>query len=141
MKEWIARYLPAEALATSGAVLGGLLIDYLTKNSVLTAFGATWGENLGFYGTIFFQDLKKRMRQDNTITIGGIIKVLRGIFLEFGTAEFFDSFLIRPMAMYYSAKFIGNLAVGLAVGKLAADLIFYIPTIISYELRKKFIRD
>ena len=34
---------------------------------------------------------------------------------------------------------IGSLTGGLVVGKLTADITFYIPTIIAFELRNKFL--
>ena len=61
--------------------------------------------------------------------------------LEFGTAEFLDSFVIRPFTMYIFPLLTHNLVLGLLVGKFVADIIFYIPTIIAYELRVKFGKD
>ena len=51
----------------------------------------------------------------------------------FGFAEYLDSFVIRPSA--------GNVALGLVLGKLIADVTFYVPTIFFYELRKKYIKN
>ena len=139
LTEWLQRYLPAEILAITGAVLGGLLVDVIAQNPLLTALGATWGENIGFYGKIFYQDIKSRQEMDGGIKVFGVLKVLRGICIEFGAAEYFDSFLIRPIAMYYFPVLLGNLALGLVAGKLVADVTFYIPTIIAYEMKKKYI--
>lgn len=61
--------------------------------------------------------------------------------LEFGPAESMDSFLVRPAAMYFFPKLLGNIALGLLAGKLAADILYYIPTIMGYELRKKYFKD
>ncbi len=127
---WIKRYLPAEILAVIGALLGGLIINVLFRNSVLTALGATWGENIGYYGIIILRDLKKQRH---------VFKVIRNLILEFGPAEYLDSFLIRPFMMYFFPRILNNLTLGLIAGKFAADFIFYIPTIISYELKNKFI--
>ena len=141
LKEWGHRYLPAEFFALLGAVFGGLLINFIFHNQIFTAFGGTWGENTGYYGYIILKDLKERKAKDGKITFLGTLKVIRGIIIEFGSGEYLDSFIIRPTAMYLFPKILNNLALGLIVGKLAADFIFYIPTIIAYELKRKIIKD
>ena len=60
--------------------------------------------------------------------------LLRQIALEFGPAELLDSLLIRPTALYIGITMIPNLAFGIIAGQTAANLCFYVPTIISYEL-------
>jgi hypothetical protein len=141
LNEWIKRYLVAEIFALIGAVAGGTILNLIFHNSVLTALGGTWGENSGYYGYIISKDLEQRKAKGEKIFPSGILKVTRGIILEFGVAEYLDSFLVRPSAMYIFPKLVGNMPLGLIMGKFSADLIFYIPTIISYELKKKFLKD
>lgn len=139
--EWLKRYLFAEIAAIIGAMAGGLLMHYLYDNLVITALGGTWGENIGYYGFILYKDIKNRKLHDEKLTLIGIIKVLRNIFIEFGAGEYVDSFVIRPAAMYYFPIYFGNVPMGLFVGKISADVAFYLLTIISYELRKKYLRE
>tara|TARA_Y100000034_G_scaffold128423_1_gene182962 strand:+ start:509 stop:637 length:129 start_codon:yes stop_codon:yes gene_type:complete len=42
--------------------------------------------------------------------------------------------------MYLFPVIIGNFAIGLFVGKIVADIVFYIPTIVMYELKKKHLK-
>jgi hypothetical protein len=42
--------------------------------------------------------------------------------------------------MYIFPIIIGQFSIGILVGKIVADIIFYIPTIIAYELRKKHLK-
>lgn len=63
------------------------------------------------------------------------------MFFEFGVAEYFDSFVMRPTMMYLMPRITGNLTLGLILGKFTADVTFYVPTIIFYELRKKYLKD
>ena len=100
----------------------------------------TLGENTGFYGKILYKDIQKRRKKDEKITFIGLLKVLRDTIFEFGIAEYLD-LLIRPTAMYFFPKIIGNVTIGLLVAKFAADVTFYTPAIIFYELRKKVFRD
>ncbi len=139
--EWIKRYLPAEICAIIGAITGGLTIHFLFTNPYLTALGGTWGENIGYYGKIVYQDLKQRTKQDRKLSIIGILKTIRNLIVEFGPSEYIDSFIIRPVMMYIFPQIIKNVFIGLFIGKLVADITFYIPTIISYEFRKKVFKD
>ena len=60
--------------------------------------------------------------------------VLWNLALEFGPAETLDSVLLRPALMYAGLTMVPSPALGIIVGKLAADLVFYVPTIVCYEL-------
>ncbi len=111
IKIWIRRYGPAEIIAVFGALIGGTVINILSHNALLTALGGT------------------------------LSKLVRNLLLEFGPAEYLDSFVIRPFYMYIFPKIFNNLVLGLIIGKFAADITFYIPTIISFELKNKFLKD
>lgn len=54
--------------------------------------------------------------------------------VEFGPAEILDTVLIRPAAMYLASWATGNVVVGVLIGKVAADVIFYGLAITSYEM-------
>lgn len=138
IKVWIKRYLPAEAFAIIGTLIGGSVVSIIFRNSILTALGGTWGENIGYYGFIILRDLKRLKEKHKKITVLIFVKLIRNLFIEFGPSEYLDSFIIRPFAMYIFPLTLHNLYLGLIVGKFAADITFYIPTIISYELKNKF---
>jgi hypothetical protein len=145
IKDWIKRYLPAEIFGTLGAIIFPTAVSFFTENILAIALVGTWGENVGFYGTMLFQETregiekhKKLNKKYGLISFG---KSIRNIFLEFGVAETADSLFVRPAIMYLTVSTIGNLQLGIFVGKIIADVIFYIPTIISYELRKKHLID
>ncbi|MFZ1721627.1 MAG: hypothetical protein WAU07_03930 [Microgenomates group bacterium] len=127
-------------MAILGAMIGGGVVHVVTHNPVLTALGGTWGENLGYYGKFIYQEYKKKSKKEK-ITLVSVLKIFRDLLFEFGFAEYLDSFLFRPAAMYFFTQNMGNVWLGLFLGKLAADVTFYIPTIISYELKKKIAKD
>ena len=141
MKTWLKRYLPAEVFALIGALVGGGIINIIFHNAVSTALGGTWGDNIGYYGTIVFMELRRQKEQHKSISFIVIVKTTRNIILEFSTAEYLDSFFIRPFALYLFPQLLHNLSLGLIVGNILTDITFYIPTIISYELRNKFLKD
>ncbi len=135
-REWLARYIPAEICATAGSILGALIILKLTNNRILAAYAATLCENTGFYLFIGIRDFTHSIKHKKSL-----LKTLRNLILEFGPAEFLDTFIIRPFWMYTLPLFINNYALGIFTAKIVADITFYIPTIISYELRKKHLKD
>ncbi len=144
-KQWIKRYLVAEVLGTLMAVGASFLSFFIAPNPIIAAYAGTWGENLGFYGTMAFKEIhtgrKHHKKNNQKYGFIGVLKAFRNLILEFGFAEIFDSFVIRPFFMFLFPVLLGNLAVGVVVGKITADIIFYIPAVIGYELRKKHIRN
>jgi hypothetical protein len=138
--EWTKRYLPAELFGIIGVFLGGFIFNSVFHTLALTAIGGTIGENVGYYGTIVYQDIRKRQQKEQKVTFLGIIKVIRNAMFEFGVAEYAD-LIIRPTAMYLFPKIMENIPLGLIIGKFVADITFYAPAIIFYELRKKVLTD
>jgi selenocysteine lyase/cysteine desulfurase len=127
---WLRRYLPAELTCTITALLGAWLAAALTGSPAVAAVAGTWGENLGFYGMMLSRELAQRGPRS-------LPAIIRDLVLEFGVAEALDSLLLRPALMYAGMLLAPNTGFGVIAGKLAADLVFYVPTIISYELLRR----
>ena len=142
-REWLARYGAAEIAGIITAVLGAWIVRSLTHNDVATAYGGALGENIGFYGTIIAREaaFESRLARDAGQRFGvrGVVRIAVALATEFGPAELLDSGVVRPLAMGLAARFLGP--VGVVAGKLAADVTFYVPVIISYELRKRLRRE
>jgi hypothetical protein len=143
-KEWIKRYLPAEILSLIATVVSSWLAFRFTQNSITTALVGTWVGNIFYFGTILVLDIfvayKERKAINKPYNLTTFYKNVRALFVEFGIAEVIDSFFIRPLLMFYIPKWVGNLSLGVVIAKFAADITFYIPAIISYELSKKQLR-
>jgi hypothetical protein len=127
---WLRRYLPAELIGTLLALLCAWLAAALTDSPAATALAGTWGENLGFYGLMLARELTLR-------GVRRLPTVVCELVLEFGLAESLDSLLLRPALMYAGMRLAQSPALGIVAGKLAADIVFYIPTIASYELLRR----
>jgi hypothetical protein len=54
--------------------------------------------------------------------------------VEFGPAEALDTLALRPFAMYVGPLVVGNVMLGVLVGKLVADVTFYGFAIVGYEI-------
>lgn len=139
--KWLKRYGPAEIIGTIGAYFGSFLTYGFTDNKVITAYGATMGENLGFYGTIFFREVKKDYKtaklDHGEYRLKDLARTITNLFIDFGLAEVLDSLVIRPAAIGTGTYVFGRNS-GVIIGKVVADITFYIPAIISYELREHF---
>jgi len=125
VKEWLRRYLPAEAAAILGAVSAAWLVDQ-AHVAAATAFAGAIGETLAFYAVIVVRDWRRP-----------VWPMLRGLLIEFGGAESADTLLVRPLAMYLASALVGHTVLGVVLGKLAADVVFYGLAIAGYELNRK----
>lgn len=141
VREWLRRYLPAE-LASVAATLAGAAVAYAATHHRLTAaLAATWAGNVAYFGLILGRDIRAARRNRHaagrSYTTSDLLRNLRALVVEFGVAEVLDSLLIRPTLLYYVPLWVGSFAGGVLLAKLAADVTFYVPAIIGYELSKK----
>lgn len=130
---WLWRYLPAEIASLSASLGCAWAVMALTDNVIFTALAATWAENLAYYGSMIVRELRARPR----LTPATVLAVLRDIVLEFGVAEILDSMLIRPGALYLAISLLPHFGLAVIAGKFLADVVFYIPTIVSFELLRQ----
>ena len=57
--------------------------------------------------------------------------------VEFGPAEYLDSFLIRPLYLSLFPYLIDNYQIAILLGSIFAEITYFIPVVIFYEIRKK----
>lgn len=144
LQRWVRRYGPAEILSV-GATLGGVGIAHAGGlGPVGTALAGTWAGNVAYFGWIGAADIRQARRAHHAAgqSYGwrGLAHNLRALAVEFGPAEVFDSLLIRPALLYWLPLWLHSLAWGTLAAKLAADITFYLPTIVSYELSRRHLR-
>ena len=138
-KEWFDRYKYAEIAATSAALASSQfsrIFDGLT-----TAYLITFAEYVAFYGVIVFMAYQKLVKTnrllDKKTRLKEVAILIRNLLLEFGYPAVLDLFFIRPFCMYWMPILTGNYFMGIILGKIAADSIFYGLAIVNYELIKK----
>lgn len=121
---WIRRYLPAEVVGTALMVLAGLGVTVWTDSPAIIALAALVGETVGFYAvlavTIFIEIAPASRSRRRAFLRTGML-----LLAEFGVAELFDTFLIRPAALIAGVWLLADPLWGLLAGKLVADLVFY----------------
>lgn len=145
VKEWLGRYLPAEALSLLATLGAAFLVWAATGSRPGAALAATWAGNVAYFGWILAADVRRTRRhlQEHGRPYSGrvLLRNARALAVEFGVAELADSFLIRPALLYYLPLWLGDFALGVVLAKFAADVTFYVPALIGYELSKKHLRD
>jgi hypothetical protein len=137
-KEWFDRYKYAELAATSAALLGSQfsrVFDGLT-----TAYLITFIEYFAFYGVIITITYKQLTKNNSAIqqrtSYRDILLIVKNLLLEFGYPALLDLLLVRPFCMYWLPILTGNAVIGVMLGKLCADLVFYFLAIVNYEIMK-----
>jgi hypothetical protein len=144
VKRLIGRYLPAEIAGFSSALICSFTAHLFTKNPVILAYAASLGDHTGFYGMIIIRDsiAARRLRKEGERRYSphDSLKITLALLLEFGGAEILDSLLIRPFLMYSFSLLLHNGPLGILIGKVTSDSVFYIIVILSPEIRKIFFR-
>jgi len=137
--EWLVRYGVAEVAGLCTAIAGSFAARALTGSEIAAAYGGAMGENLGYYGVMIgrevMHDRHAAHEADRHYGVPGAARTARNLVFEFGIAEVLDSTVLRPLAMGLGVRFFGR-SLGVVVGKLAADVTFYVPVICAYELRR-----
>jgi hypothetical protein len=138
-KEWFDRYKYAEIAATSAALASSQFSRIF--DGFTTAYLITFAEYFAFYGVILFMEYQKLAKAnrllDKKTHLKEILFLIRNLLLEFGYPAILDFLFIRPFCMYWMPILTGNYFMGIILGKIAADSIFYGLTIVNYEWIKR----
>ena len=140
VKEWLKRYLPSEIVGTLTAVAAASAAHFFSSNLIVIAYAGSVGEAIGFYSTVFTQNIidanKKNRVKHRVFSISDLTKITGTIVLEFGPAGLLDGLVLRPFFMYVFPGILKNFTLGILVGKLVGDVTFYLLVIMSYEIKK-----
>ncbi len=136
---WVRRYGVAELVGLVTAILGYAVAKSAGAGMVLAAYGATIGENVGYYGVLtvreFVHDIRAARGADPTYRGRGTARTIANLLIEFGPAEALDAVVVRPLSIGLATAALGG--TGVVIGKIAADLVFYVPVVITFEVRRR----
>lgn len=135
---WARRYLPAEIVGTATLFLASWGAMALDAGPLVIAYAATFGESLGFYavlGTGIHRELRRTMRGRSAAA--RLWRTVMLLVAECGPAELLDSLLVRPLLLMLSMYVLPG-GWDLLVGKIAADLFFYVASAACYTLTVAF---
>ncbi len=133
VREWVRRYLAAELVGIVAALAAtGWALAWWPDQLLIAAYAAALGEGVGFYlGFIVTRYVREPIAGSPPRRLAVIIAAC---VVEFGPAEIADTVLVRPAAMLLGSLGTGNVIIGVLVGKLVADVVFYGLAIASYEV-------
>ncbi len=133
VQEWIRRYLIAELTGLAVALIAALLAaSWSPDRLVVVAYAGSLGETVGFYTGFLISQYRRADPAESRRRRAATVLALTVV--EFGPAELADTLVVRPAAMFLGSLATGNFLVGVLIGKVAADLVFYGLAITSYEL-------
>jgi hypothetical protein len=137
-REWIVRYGIAEIVGAAAAFGAFWLVQSATESRVVAAYAAALAEGTGFYLTLLLRELiRDAYAAGAHRAVYGprqMFRSLRTLFVEFGPAELIDTGVTRPLCFGLATVWLGP-QLGILVGKVAADVIFYGPVIAAHEVR------
>ena len=143
LRGWVKRYGLSYVSATVAAYIGYFTVRGITASDVAAAFGASVSESAGFFGPIIISEISaaraQAKRRLQTYGWKHTVGTIRDILMEFGLSELLDTGFIRPLAVGFFSRHLGP-GVGILLGSNVADITFYAPSILFYEMRKKWTR-
>ena len=138
--EWLSRYGFAECAGVACALLASFVARRLTTHTIVWAYAGAWGETLGYSGAVIVRDMRAEARvaraRARRFGVREVRTVATELLTEFGPSGVLDTMLVRPFAMAVGTRLLGPQR-GLVAGKLAADVVFYLPVIFMYERGKR----
>ncbi|MCA9338376.1 hypothetical protein KC949_02360 [Candidatus Saccharibacteria bacterium] len=146
---WFYRYLPAEIVGTTLALLFASYTFMHTGSYLLATAAGLTGEGIGFYGFVIVRELITTSRSIKKASLlQRTRRTLRtttaNLLVEFTTAEILNTLFVRPVLLYTVPHYITPYALGFFVGKFGSDVFFYIVALGGYMLNewrcRKFIR-
>ncbi|HEV3376676.1 MAG TPA: hypothetical protein VG126_05295 [Thermoleophilaceae bacterium] len=134
---WLRRYGRAELLALAGSLAGYAVLQVATGSHAAAAYGAALGDGVAYYGFLLARDIAGQVAGARRASerLRAVGRSLRAMTCEFGPAELLDSTVVRPACTAIATAWLGT-AAGVVVAKVVADVVFYVPVICTYELRR-----
>ncbi|WP_394771076.1 hypothetical protein [Lacisediminihabitans sp.] len=140
---WIRRYRPSELTGTVTAFLAAWGAFAATGSLLVAAVAGTIGENIGFYGVATARNFLEQWREATPMrgrrARRSFVRTAWLTAVEFGPAELLDTLLIRPGLLYLAPLVIGIPAVGWVVGKVLADVLFYLLAAVGHLLGRRML--
>jgi len=143
-KEWLRRYLPAEAFAYVLTFLTIGFTDTITGDSLKAAIYGTWAGIIGYYLLFLIRQIYDSKTNLNThghkYSKANLRHDLVRILIEFGPGSVVRFTLIyTPLIMGTMMKVVGDEYYGQLITTVLADyILFYIITVFMYEKLKKY---
>lgn len=135
---WFRRYGPAEAACLVTMLAASLVAARLTTSPPLLAAGAIAGATVGFYGVLVVTVVREQRRvvdaEEPRYAARLASRTVLLLAAEFGVAELLDTVVWRPALMVTAVVLLDAPVWGLLVGKVVADVLFYVVSALGYRV-------
>ncbi len=142
LRELVRRYAGPEICGTIGAMTAAWVTYRSTHSLPAMALAGNIAEFIAYYGYVGTREAIAQLHRHRHHPplkryVLTALKTIRDILMEFAPGEILDSLVLRPLLMVVFPILLHNVAVGVLVGKIVADIVFYGLTALLYEVKKR----
>ena len=134
------RYLLAEVVALTVAIVGITLASCLTDNAFILIAASAYSGSVGYYSVLFISTLSAERRDQRTgessCLCKGLVRTARTLLLELGGAELLDSLLVSPLLLYVCLHMLLNHQLAVVLSELVSTLVFYVAVFMFQRIRQ-----
>jgi len=137
---WVKRYGVAEVACFVTMIIASVAAASVTSSAPLLAVAAIAGATVGFYGVLLTVVLREQLRllpRAAGRRSRAVRRTLALLSAEFGIAEVADTFFLRPALMILGVHTVGDAVWGLLLGKVVADVLFYVISAVSFRVTER----
>lgn len=139
LKEWIKRYWLSELISYFLAMCFGYSTFKITNNYYLAWASIIIWDYLWYFWVMIIKEIKTTYEKNNKYSIKLFWKDLRNLWIEFWPPQILEIFIIYPILTFYIPPLFKNYVIWWFIAMTLAVIIFYIQTIILYEIRNKYL--
>lgn len=141
LKNWIKRYWLSEVISYSLAMWLSYITFRTTNNYYLAWTAIIIWDYLWYYWVMFVKEIRNTVRNNKNYTLKLFLIDLRNLWFEFWIPQIFETFIIYPLVVFYVPTLFKNYQLWAFLSMTFVIMIFYIQTIILYEIRIKYFKN
>jgi hypothetical protein len=139
VRYWLRRYLPAELVALAVAVGSVTLAAMLTSNELILVAAGVYSGSASYYGVLvahmYITNRRAHPTVDGHSARQALIGRVRGLMLDFGSAELLDSLLFSPLLLYLCLRALPNHQLAVVLSEFVSTIVFYTTVIVARMAR------
>jgi hypothetical protein len=141
LKNWIKRYWLSEVVSYSLAMWLSYITFKTTSNYYLSWTAIIIWDYLWYYWVMFVNEIRNSIKINKSYNLKLFLIDLRNLWFEFWLPQIFETFIIYPLVVFYVPTLFKNYQLWAFLSMTFVIMIFYIQTIILYEIRIKYFKN
>jgi len=135
--EWLKRYYLSELISYTLAIGWSWLVFKITHNYYISWLTLILWDYIWYYATIFIKEMKDTIKIKKIYNFKLFIIDIRNLWFEFWLPQALEILIIYPALVFYILPLFNNYTIWAFIAMTWAVIIFYLQTILLYEIRKK----